>query len=735
MTSPFDSSVSAAAYRPDQILLQFDASTDAATRSHALEAIGGRLEALIAGGDGEADDVSRIHLGQGMTVEKAVEILSHLPGVKFAEPDYAVTPGWVSNDSMVTGGKTWGLYGDLGTPVNTYGSQATEAWAEGFTGSSKVAVAVIDTGVDYTHPDLYLNIWLNQGEIPVALRSALTDTNGDGLITFVDLNNAANAAYVTDVNANGRIDAGDLLKDTRWANGVDEDANGYKDDLVGWDFQHNDNDPMDDAGHGTHVSGTIGASGGNGIGVSGVAPGTQIMALKFMDTTGGYTSDAIRAVDYFTNMSKHAAGVDFAATNNSWGGGGYSQSLLDAITRGAVQNILFVAAAMNGGSDDIGDNNDTTPTWPASYSTLATAGYDAVISVAAITSGGNLATYSNYGATSVDLAAPGSVIYSTTMGGGYAAWSGTSMATPHVVGSIALYTAAHPDATGADIRAALLNSTTATASLAGKLVTGGRLDTEHFLNTITHTDPVPVISPTPTPTPTPTTTTVLAAGTSGNDLITPTSTVAGQPLPGAGTDTLQGLAGNDTLDGGTGADRLEGGSGNDVFYVDNAGDNVLEGLNDGTDTVQTSISYGLGSGVENLTMTGSAALVGTGNELGNVITGNGGANWLTGLDGNDTLNGGSGADTLCGGAGADRLIGGAGNDRFIFNKGEMQGDSIDDYKRGDVIELHGYSAASTVAKVSGSLWMVTDHDTGATETFNVTLLSSTKLSAGDFLFT
>jgi hypothetical protein len=227
MTSPFDSSVSAAAYRPDQILLQFDASTDAATRSHALEAIGGRLEALIAGGDDAADDVSRIHLGQGMTVEKAIQILSHLPGVKFAEPDYAVAPSWVSNDSAVTAGKTWGLYGDVGTPVNAYGSQATEAWAEGFTGSSKVAVGVIDTGVDYTHPDLYQNIWLNQGEIPVAQRGVLTDTNGDGLITFIDLNASANASFVTDKNANGRIDAGDLLNDTRWAIGVDEDANGF----------------------------------------------------------------------------------------------------------------------------------------------------------------------------------------------------------------------------------------------------------------------------------------------------------------------------------------------------------------------------------------------------------------------------------------------------------------------------------------------------------------------------
>jgi subtilisin family serine protease len=258
----------AGAYKPDELLIQFEDDIPAATRSNAFEAIGARLLGLV---NDEAGDLVRVGIGNGMTVEKAMHILSKLPGVKFAEPDYLASIDAVSNDTYVADGSTWGLLGDVGAVTNPYGSQATEAWGAGQVGSTRVAVGVVDTGVDYTHPDLYRNIWLNQKEIPLAFRAALADTDGDGLITFRDLSDARNAAYVTDANANGRIDAGDLLNDARWENGVDDDANGYRDDLIGWDFVNNDNDPMDDHTHGTHVAGTIGAEGGNGLGSTGTS--------------------------------------------------------------------------------------------------------------------------------------------------------------------------------------------------------------------------------------------------------------------------------------------------------------------------------------------------------------------------------------------------------------------------------------------------------------------------------
>ncbi|HRD85647.1 MAG TPA: S8 family peptidase [Rubrivivax sp.] len=258
-------------------------------------------------------------------------------------------------------------------------------------------------------------------------------------------------------------------------NGIDDDGNGYVDDVNGWDFDGNNNSVFDGRNddHGTHVAGTIGAKGGNGQGVAGVCWSLRLVNAKFLGTSGGTTANAILAVDYMTDLkTRHS--LNLPATSNSWGGGGFSQGLKDAITRAGNADILFVAAAGNSGQ-----NADVTPMYPAAYDNTN------IISVANITSTGALNSGSNYGAVSVDIGAPGTGIWSTVPGiakfqSKYASYTGTSMATPHVSGAVALYKSLNPGATAAQIKAAILNSATPTPSLAGKTVTGGRLNVSGF---------------------------------------------------------------------------------------------------------------------------------------------------------------------------------------------------------------------------------------------------------------
>ncbi|MFO0422913.1 MAG: S8 family serine peptidase [Planctomycetia bacterium] len=377
----------------------------------------------------------------GATAQDVAGWAGRAAGVSYVEPDFAIAPSALPNDPSFS--RLWGLHniGQSGGVADA-DIDAPEAW-DRTRGSRNVVVAVIDTGIDYSHPDLAANVWTNPGEV-----------------------------------------AGD---------GIDNDRNGYIDDVRGWDFANNDADPMDDNGHGTHVSGTIGAVGDNGVGVAGVNWQVSIMGLKFLSGSGsGSTSGAIAAINYATRMRRDF-GINIVATNNSWGGGGFSAGLRDAIEAGGQAGILFVAAAGNDGR-----NNDATASYPASYTSQS------IISVAATDRSNALATFSNFGATGVDLAAPGVGIYSTTPGNNYAAYSGTSMATPHVTGTVALMAAANPQATAGQLRTAILATAAPTASLAGKVATGGLLNAQAAVNAITSaTLPTPAPTPAPAPAPAP----------------------------------------------------------------------------------------------------------------------------------------------------------------------------------------------------------------------------------------
>lgn len=382
----------------DGILVKFFNSATGFNRQTTLSAAGCSQAATfaIAGG------ITHARVTGNQTINQALSSLARDPNVEFAEPNFILSSQLVPNDPRFN--QLWGLNNTAAPAADVSGPEAWDVQT-----GTDVIVAVIDTGIRFNHGDLRNNIWINPNEIP--------------------------------------------------NNGIDDDNNGYVDDWRGWDFVNNDNHPMDDASHGTHVSGTIAAEGNNNLGVVGVNWRARIMPLKFLDATGqGTTANAISAIEY-------AVANGAKVSNHSWGGTGFSTALSNALAAANAAGHLVVAASGNSGN-----NSDITPIYPAAHN------LPNIISVAATTQTDGLATFSNFGPTSVDLGAPGVNIMSTLPNGQYGSLDGTSMAAPFVSGAAALLLAQNPSLTAADIKAALLSSVDTINSLSGTTVTGGRLN-------------------------------------------------------------------------------------------------------------------------------------------------------------------------------------------------------------------------------------------------------------------
>ena len=394
----------------NEVIVGFRQGASALDRERAVAAVDGRVKSRLRA-------IGAVLVRAPGRIGRLADRLERRAAVRYAEPNFrlfADTHGSTPNDPDFH--RLWGLdnFGQLvgfafGTPDADI--DATEAW--GVTTGGGAVVGVLDTGIDMKHPDLVANVWTNAGESCAGCRT----------------------------------------------DGLDNDGNGYVDDWRGWDFANDDNDPSDDQGHGTHVAGTIAAAGDNGVGVAGVNWSAALMALKFIGADGsGTTADAIAALLYATDNGA-------TVTNNSYGGGEFSQAFADAVKVAGERGSLFVAAAGNDFS-----SNDARPQYPASFADPN------IVAVAATNNADQRAWFSNYGARSVDLGAPGDGIYSTWPGGGYDTLSGTSMAAPQVAGAAALVQAAFPGASPAGTKALLLRSVDPNASLAGKTTSGGRLN-------------------------------------------------------------------------------------------------------------------------------------------------------------------------------------------------------------------------------------------------------------------
>ncbi len=621
---------------PDELLVRFKSSSSAYERSKVLKKHGLKKRKVLP-----VPGLVLTALPTGSDERSVASELDKESAVSYAQTNNIYSVAATPNDPGYS--QLWGL-NNTGQTINSVtgnadaDSDVAEAW-DRYTGAAANRVAVIDTGVDYNHEDLASNIWTNAGE------------SGGG-------------------------------KET---NNIDDDGNGYADDVRGWDFvgatlsaPAPDNDPMDVNGHGTHVAGTIGAAGNNGVGVAGINWAASIVPVRAFDNEGsGTDASIVPALVY--------AGRNAGVVNGSFGGYGYSQAERDAIS--SNPQTLYVFAAGNDTND-----NEVNPAYPCSFDEPN------VVCVAATTSKDQLSSFSNIGATRVDLGAPGSNVYSTTPDNSYAYYSGTSMATPHVAGAAGLLRGFEPTASVARIKDALLSTTDPLAALSGKTVSGGRLNVANAVEGLRPADgtakvqigagrltftagnaaannvTISLSSGTYTVSDSVATLTagagctivssqqatcsssgVTSISASTGDLNDTISSSAATPMTvfaGSGNDTITGGAGNDAFDGGPGADAFNGSGGVDSVDYSARSSAVTATINgtanDGeaaeNDNVKTDIENVIG-GSGNDSLTGSTAA--------NVLTGNSGNDTLVSGDGNDTILPGLGTDTLDGGNGVD----------------------------------------------------------------------------------
>lgn len=410
---------------PGEFIVKLKDTVSAQSSVHTLsQALGSYVKSTIPG-----QNIVVIKRPVFEIQSNVIKTLSQNPLVEIVEPNFIYRINKTSNDPLL--GNLWGIKntgqqdsqrreGIAGMDVG-----AEQAW-DITTGNKDIIVAVIDTGIDYNHPDLKENLWINE------------------------------------VEAKGQA-------------GVDDDNNGIVDDIHGANFVDSSKptgNPLDDHGHGSHCSGTIGATGNDGRGIVGVAWNVRLMGVKFLSASGsGSLEGALKGIDYAVKMGA-------VILSNSWGGGGYSETLKQAIERSHQANTLFVAAAGNESN-----NNDANPTYPATYDVPN------IVSVAAVDNRGQIASFSNYGKTKVHVGAPGVNVYSSIKGGGYDSWSGTSMAAPHVSGMAVLLKSNEPNLSNVEMKERIVSTAKPIAGLRGKSKAGMANAYAMLTNTLPQPDP------------------------------------------------------------------------------------------------------------------------------------------------------------------------------------------------------------------------------------------------------